>query len=201
MIKHFINLEWKAFFRSASFKINLFFKILLGFSALWMIVSFLGLGVGAFYFIKNELNLDPLETINKFLIFFVVFDLVFRYFLQTMPLVNIRPLLYLPIKKGKVVSFALNKTIISFFNLVHAFFFIPFSIVLVIEGYPFINIMGWHLAVFALIYCNNFINIFVNNKDVVFYSVISIFVILGGLMYYNIFDITTFTSTNFRIIL
>ncbi len=198
MIKHFISLEWKSFFRSASFKMNLFFKILLGFSALWMIVSFFGLGVGAYYFIENELNLDPLETINKFLVFYVVFDLVFRYFLQAMPLVNIRPLLYLPIKKSKVVSFALNKTIISFFNLVHAFFFIPFSVVLVIEGYPFINVLGWHIAVFALVYCNNFINVFVNSKDVVFYSVISFLVVLGGLMYYNVFDVTTFTSPIFE---
>ena len=79
MIKHFINLEWKAFFRSASLKMNLFFKILLGFSALWMIVSFLGLGVGAYYFIKKELNLDPLVTINKFIIFYVALDLVIRY--------------------------------------------------------------------------------------------------------------------------
>ncbi len=198
MIKHFISLEWKAFFRSASFKMNLFFKILLGFSALWMIVSFLGLGVGAYYFIENELNLDPLTTINKILIFYVVFDLIIRYFLQTMPIVNIRPLLYLPIKKGNVVKFALNKTVISFFNIVHAFFFIPFSVVLIIEGHPFINVLGWHVAIFALIYSNNFINVFVNSKDIVFYSVFSILVILGGLMYYNVFDITTYTLPIFE---
>ncbi len=198
MIKHFINLEWKAFFRSASLKMNLFFKILLGFSALWMIASFLGLGVGAYYLIEKELNPDPLIIMNKVLVFYIVFDLVFRYFLQKMPIVNIRPLLYLPIKKGKIVSFALNKTVISFFNIVHAFFFIPFSIVLVIEGYPFINVLGWHLAILGLIFCNNFINVFVNSKDLIFYSVLTAFVVLGGFMYYNIFDITEFTSPIFQ---
>lgn len=194
MIKHFINLEWKAFFRSASFKINLFFKILLGFSALWMIISFLGLGVGAYYLIRETLDTDPLITINKILMFYVVFDLVFRYFLQKMPIVNIRPLLYLPIKKGKIVTFALNKTIISFFNILHAFFFVPFSIVMLIEGYTFFNVLGWHLAIFALIYCNNFINVFVNSKDVIFYSILGLFIVLGGLMYYEVFDVTEFTA-------
>lgn len=198
MIKRFLSLEWKAFIRSASFKMNLFFKILLGFSALWMIVTFVGLGIVAYYLIKEKLNLDPLITINKLLVFYVVFDLVFRYFLQKMPLVNIRPLLYLPINKSKIVNFALNKTVLSFFNIIHGFFFIPFSVILVVEGHPFINVLGWHLAVLAIIYCNNFINVFVNSKDLVFYSVLSFFVILGGLKYFNFFDVTTFTEPIFQ---
>lgn len=198
MIKHFINLEWKAFFRSPSFKTNLFFKILLGFSALWMIVSFLGMGVGAYFLIKNQLNTDPLIFLNNYLIFYVVGDLLFRYFLQKMPIVNIRPLLYLPIKKGKVIHFALNKTVLSFFNIVHAFFFVPFSVVLLIEGYPFLNVLGWHLALMALIFCNNFINVFVNSKDGVFYTVLATLLVFGGLKYYEIFDITLYTKPVFQ---
>ena len=198
MIKRFLSLEWKSFFRSASFKMNLFFKILLGFSALSMIGTFLILGAVTYSLIEKGLNTDPLVIINKFLIFYMVFDLVFRYFFQKMPIVNIRPLLYLPIKKGKIVGFALNKTVISFFNIVHAFFFIPFSVVLVIKGYPFINVLGWHLAILGLIFCNNFINVFVNSKDAIFYSVLTVFALLGGLMYYNIFDITEFTAPIFQ---
>jgi hypothetical protein len=198
MIKLFLSLEWKAFFRSASFKMNLVFKILLGFSALWMIVGFFGMGVGTYYFIDKTLKLDPLTTINNVLLFYLVFDLAFRYFLQKMPIVNIRPLLYLPIKKNKVVAFALNKTIPSFFNILHAFFFIPFSIILILEGHLFINVFGWHIAMLALIYCNNFINVFVNSKDAVFYSIVSLFAVLGGLKYFNIFDIAVFTEPIFQ---
>ncbi len=198
MIKQFLSLEWKAFFRSASFKMNLFFKILLGFGALWIMISFLSSGLLVYFLIKEKLNLDPLITINKMLVFYIVFDLVVRYFFQKMPLVNIKPLLYLPIDKSKIVNFALNKTILSFFNIVHGFFFIPFSIILIVEGYPFINVIGWHLAVLTLIYCNNFINVFVNSKDSVFYSVLTVFVVLGGLKYYNILDITTFTESIFQ---
>jgi len=198
MIRHFLNLEWKAFFRSASFKTNLFFKIILVFSGLWMIVSFLSLGIVTYYIIEKKFGVDPLIIINTILIFYLAFDLVFRYFLQKMPIVNIRPLLYLPIKKGKIVNFALNKTVISFFNIVHAFFFIPFSIIMVIEGYPFLNVLGWHLAVFALIYCNNFINVFINDKDIIFYCVLGMFITFGGLMYYNVFDITKFTIPVFQ---
>ncbi len=197
MIKHFIKLEWKAFTRSASFKVNLALKILMIFGAFFMILYALGLGVGAYYIIEKMVDPDPLKIINKFLIFYFIGDLSTKYFLQKLPIVNIKPLLYLPLKKNQVVRFGINKTMISFFNIWHAFFFIPFSIVLLIEGYSFINVLGWHIAMLALIYCNNFINIFVNSKDVVFYSVIGTLVTFGALLYFDIFDITQFTGPIF----
>jgi hypothetical protein len=198
MIKRFLKLEWKSFFRSASFKMNLFLKIVLVFWGLIMGVSFLSLGVGTYFIIKQQFHQDPLVFVNTLLVFYLVFDLVFRYFLQKMPIVNIKPLLYLPIKKSTIVNFGLNKTIPSFFNIIHAFFFVPFSIVLVKEGYPFMNVMGWHLGVLGIIYCNNFINVFVNSKDLVFYSLVTVFIAFGGLKYYEIWDISTFTSPIFQ---
>lgn len=197
MIKQFISLEWKGFFRSASFKMNLALKILMGIGAFFMLLYALGLGVGAYYLIEKFVDPEPLKIINKFLIFYLVGDLVLRYFLQKMPIVNIKPLLYLPLKKNQIVSFGINKTMISFFNILHAFFFVPFSIVLVIEGHPFLNVLGWHLAVLGLFYCNNFLNIFINSKDTVFYTVLVLIGAFGALMYYNIFDITHYTAPVF----
>ncbi len=197
-MKRLLQLEWKSFFRSASFKINIVLKILLGFSALMMMISFFGLGAGAYFIIKEQFNQDPLVVVNQLLIFYVVFDLAFRYFLQKMPIVNIKPLLHLPIKKGKIIAFALNKTIFSFFNIIHAFFFIPFSFVLIKEGYPVMQVIGWDLAILGLLLCNNFLNIFVNSKDTIFYSIIGVFVILGGLKYYNVFDITLYAYPIFE---
>lgn len=198
MLKHFIKLEWKSFFRSASFKVNLALKILMVIGALFMLLYALGIGIGAYYIIEEMLDPDPFKIINKFLIFYLVADLVMRYFLQKMPIVNIKPLLYLPLKKNQIVSFGINKTMISFFNILHAFFFIPFSIVLIIEGHDAINVIGWHLAILGLFYCNNFINIFVNSKDAVFYSIIGVLIILGALFYFDIFDITQFTAPIFQ---
>ena len=198
MIKHFISLEWKSFFRSASFKVNLALKILMIFGALYFIAIFAALGAGSYFIIEEKMKQDPLVVINKFLIFYLVGDLAMRYFLQKMPIVNIKPLLYLPLKKDQVVNFGINKTIISFFNILHAFFFIPFSIVLIIKGYNPLGVIGWHLAILGLFYCNNFINIFVNNKDAVFYSVIGVLIALGALYYYDVFDITQFTQPIFQ---
>ena len=179
MFKHFINLEWKAFFRSANLGKTIAMKILMGFLVLYFSVVFLSLGIGAFYIIK-EMNLDPLVTVNKFLIYYFVIDLVIRLIMQAIPVMNIRPLLILPIKKPTIVHFSLGKTVLSFFNLIHVFFFVPFTIVLLIEGYNPTSVLLWHLAMISLVIINNFLNILLNNKDNLYAVLIGISLVLEG---------------------
>jgi hypothetical protein len=197
MFKHFINLEWKSFLRSASFGTNLALKIVMILGALYFIAIFLLLGFGI-YPILEDMGLPPFPTVNKFLIYYFVVDLVIRYFLQKMPVMNIRPLLTLPIKRNTIVHFTLGKTALSFFNWAHAFFFIPFSITLIINGFSLVHILLWHLSIVALFYSNNFINVLINNKDSVFYTVLAIVVGCGAAQYYQIFDVTNYTSLFFN---
>ena len=192
MFKKFLYLEWKQFTRSASFGTNLALKIILGSVAI--IYSFLLLagGIALFYALK-KMNLDPLHQLNKFLIYYFALDLGVRFLMQKIPVLNIRPLLNLPFKKSTIVNFSLGKTGLSFFNSIHFFFFFPFTIVLLIEGFDIISVLTWHLAMFSLIYINNFLNIIINNKDslfVVFLVVISVF---AGCQYYAVFNITDYT--------
>ncbi|MGB5402797.1 MAG: DUF5687 family protein, partial [Robiginitalea sp.] len=114
MFKHFFNLEWKSFFRSSSFATNLVFKILTIFALLYFIVVFLSLGIGAYFIIEKAGLGDPLRVVNRYMIYYIVMDLYARYMLQKMPVTNIRPLLYLPIKKDAVVRYSLGKTALSF---------------------------------------------------------------------------------------
>lgn len=197
MFKHFIKLEWKSFFRSASLGTSIAMKIIMGFVAIYMIGIFVLMGVATYTIIDEKLQLEPLATVNKFVIYYLAIDLLFRYFLQKMPVMNIKPLLPLPIKKGTIVHFTLGKTILSFFNWMHAFYFIPFTVVLLANGYGF-NVILWHLGIFALIYCNNFLNILINNKDSVFYTVLVVFLGLAAAQYYQIFDITNYTAPFFQ---
>jgi len=197
MFKHFIKLEWKSFFRSASFATNLALKIVMGFMAIYFMVIFIAAGVGVFFLLKEEFHLEPLATVNKYLIYYLVGDLVIRYFFQKMPVTNIKPLLNLPIKRDTIVHFSLGKTSISFFNMLHAFFFIPFTVVLLINGYGF-QVILWHLGIMALIYANNFINVLLNNKDSVFYSLLAVVASLGLAQYYQVFDVTNYTQPFFQ---
>ena len=54
MIKHFLNLEWKQFFRSPTWQKSIALKILMGFFALYFIVAFLFMGAVIYYGIKKR---------------------------------------------------------------------------------------------------------------------------------------------------
>ena len=197
MFLRFIYLEWKAFLRSASFGTSLAMKILIGFLIAYFTLVFLALGIGGFYALK-KMNLDPLVTINKFLVYYFLFDLAFRLMLQKIPVLNIRPLLVLPIPRSTIVHFSLGKTALSFFNILHAFLFIPLSIVLIYEGYDVASVVFWHLGVFALVYSINFLNIILSNKDQLFGVFLAIVAVLGGLQYFGYFDVTVYSAPFFE---
>jgi hypothetical protein len=197
MFAKFIYLEWKSFTRSASFASNLALKILMGFLVLYFTVLFLALGVGAFYILR-DMKLDPLVTINKFLMYYFIMDLIVRLLLQAIPVMNIRLLLIMPFKKSTIVHFSLGKTALSFFNIVHAFFFLPFCAVLIYEGYDVLSVLLWGTALFSLVFCNNFLNILLNNKDNLLGAFITIMVVLAGCQYYKLFDITNYTYPFFE---
>ena len=197
MIKHFISLEWKSFLRSASFGTNLALKIVMALAALYFAAMFILLGVGA-YFILEESNLKPFETVNKFLIYYFTIDLIIRYFLQATPVLNIKPLMILNIKKNTIVNFIIGKSALSFFNILHAFFFLPFSIVLLLKGFDPLHVLFWHIGVFGIIYSVNFINVLVNKKDSVFYIVLALVAGFGLAQYYGWFDVTIYTAPFFQ---
>ena len=196
MIKKFLFLEWKEAIRSATFATNMALKIVMAFFAIYFTILFLAIGVLAFYLLR-EMGLDPITTVNKFLIYYFLMDLAFRLLLQKIPVMNIRPLLVFPIKRETIVHFSLGKTAFSFFNFAHAFLFLPFCVVLIIEGYSVFSVLLWHIAIFSLVYSNNFLNILLSNKDNLLVVFIGVVAVLGGLQYYHFFDITTYSAPFF----
>ncbi len=199
MFKKLLYLEWKAFFRSSSFAGNVALKVFMIIGAVYFAVMFLVLGAGSFYMMQDMTD-DPLILVSKYLIYYFVTDLVIRLFFQKIPIINIRPLLPMPFTRKAIVNFALGKTAISFFNVLHAFFFIPFTVVLIIEGYDPLNVVLWHIGIVALIYCNNFLNLLLNNKNGLFAVFVVLLLVFGGLQYYELFDFTKYTGAIYHML-
>ena len=200
MVKKFLYLEWKSFTRSASFGNSLAMKILMGFFAVYFMVSFLILGIAIFFLIKEELQLEPLATVNKYLIFYFLADISVRLALQKIPVLNIKPLLLMNIKKSTIVKFTLGKTVFSVFNFFQLFFFIPFTIVLLFQGYDVLTTILWFVAMISIVYFLNFLNVILNNKDNLFTIFLIVLAALVALQYYEIIDITAFTFPFFNAI-
>lgn len=196
MFRLFLMLEWKAFLRASSFGANLAIKIILGIVATVYAFLFLMLGFAIYPILKDQ-GLDPLETVNKYLFFYFVFDLAIRFFMQKLPTMNIKPLLILPIKRNTVVHFAMGKSAISFFNAIHLFWLLPFTVAMLVNGHPAINVLAWHFAIVSLLLADNFINLLINNKDAIFYPVVILVLGAAAGWYYDYFDVTLYTGQLF----
>ena len=159
MIKHFLNLEWKQYFRSSYWQKSMALNILLVFFALYFIVMFLGLGFGLLFILKKTYpDQDPFVIANGLLFYWLMVDLMMRFFLQKLPVMSVKPLLTLPIKRSTIVHFVLGKSALSFFNFLPLFAIIPFSIMLIKEGYETSQILPWMVALIIVVLIINFLN-------------------------------------------
>ncbi len=129
MFKRLFSLEWKSFFRSASVGKSVGLKILMGFLGLYFTMAFLFFGIGLYPLIIEYFpGEEPLYLVNRFVLVWLVLELAYRFLLQNLPIMDIKPLLLLPIKKRKVVNFVLLKSLYSFFNFLPLLIIIPFGI-------------------------------------------------------------------------
>lgn len=196
MFRNFFILEWKSFIRSASFKSNLVLKILMGFGALYFIGMFLLLGFGTYY-ILQKMDYEPFPFVNQVLLYYLLGDLMVRFFFQKAPVLNIRPLLTFPITKNNIVGYTLGKTVLSYFNWVHLFFLLPFTLVLIKEGFSVSGALSWFVACYALVFVNNFLNILSANKDYLLVILGTLLVTIAGLHYFGIFETGLFAAPFF----
>ena len=201
MISHFLKLEWKQFIRSASFGKSLGLKILMGFFALYFILSFLTIGIGGYFILKKIFpESDPLQIVNSYLLFAILGDLIFRYLMQKLPIMNIKPMLTLQIKKSTLVHYVLGKSSFSFFNILGLFFYIPFALVLIKEGYNVAGVLGWLLTMILIIQSANFLNFIINKNNIAFAILTLILISLVGLQKFDIVDVVGFGGHLFDII-
>jgi len=191
MIKKFWTLQYKQFFRSSYWKKSLALNILLGFFALYMLVSFLVLGFAVYPFLKKQFpNKDPFILVNKVLIYAVLIDLIIRYFLQNIPKMSIKPFFILPVKRSQITRYLLGKSALSFFNFLPMVFYTPFAIMLLIKGYDTFGVLMWLLAMLLITLTINYLNVIVNKNNRVFVVVLTALVLIFVSQYFGWFDLT-----------
>jgi len=201
MFKHFINLELKSFLRSASVGKSIALKVFLGFIALYFILSFLVLGIALYPLLHESFpNQKPIQLVNNVVIFWLAIELIFRFFMQSLPVMNIKPLLILPIKREKVIHYVLLKSVFSIYNLFPLLVILPFGITTIIKGnVDTAAVLVWMFTLYILVLCVNYANFLIKKKFADNIKAFLVFAILGGtfvaLEYFEIFKISSFTGS------
>ncbi|MCA0131317.1 DUF5687 family protein [Winogradskyella alexanderae] len=202
MIKHFINLEWKQYFRSSYWQKNLALNILMVFLALYFIVVFLILGFALLPILKKVYpDQDPFIVANGFVFFWIMVDLLMRFFLQKLPVMSVKPLLTLPIKRSTVVHYVLGKSALSFFNFLPLFAIVPFGIMLIVNDYATPSVLIWMLAMVIVVLIINFLNFiieaFSSETELSFLPIISLVAVLYGLDAFGFVSLSTLLGDAF----
>lgn len=199
MIKHFISLEWKSLIRSASLGKSIALKIFMGFLALYFMAVFLILGFALYAILKKTLpDEDPFLVLNGILFYWILADLLMRFFLQKLPVMIVKPLLTLPIKKSKMVHYVLGKSALSFFNFLPLFAIIPFGFMLVANDYEPSKVIVWVLLMVVVTLIINFLNFIIESlsaeTELSFLPLIAFAAILFGLNYFNVVSFSSLLS-------
>ncbi len=199
MVSEFIKLERKQFFRSSYWQKSIALNVLMVFLALYFIVIFLALGVSLFPVLKKFFpDQDPFTMVNHFLFYWFIADLMMRFFFQKLPVMQVKPLLALPVKKDKIVHFVLGKSVLSFFNFLPLFTVIPFGLMLIREGYDWKVSLTWMIFCFLGTLIINFLNFIIESKsaesELSFLPILLICGILFGLNYFNLLNLDEYLA-------
>ncbi|WP_338732220.1 DUF5687 family protein [Mangrovimonas cancribranchiae] len=195
-LKHFLNLEWKQYFRSSYWQKSMALNILLVFFALYFVVMFLALGVALYPLLKDQFpDQDPLVIVNSYLFYWIIADVLMRFFFQKLPVMSVKPLLTLPVKRSKVVNYVLGKSALSFFNFLPMFAIIPFGVMLLINDYPTVSVLVWMLTLLCITLIINFLNFILESfSSETELSFLPVIVLAGGLFALDYFNIISFTD-------
>ena len=196
-----LKLEFKSFFRSSSIGGKLAAKIFMWLGYIYIIFMTLALafvhGNGGSIFINPESEVEnPFLHLNSNMLFYIFgFWIVLRYFSQSTPIINIRPLLLLKIKRDKIIRFSLNKTIFSFFNLISILYLFIFSLTIYSsDKFDLNQLIIWNLSMYLILYITNFLNIYLNTKDSIAISLGAILAIVYGLDFFQIFSFNSISE-------
>ncbi len=199
MISRFLNLEWRQFTRSSNWQKNVIINVFMVFIALYFIGIFLVLGFSIFHVLKKIYpDNDPFIVLNGFLFYWIIADLLIRFFFQKLPVMSVKPLLTLPISRSKVVNYVLGKSALSFFNFLPFFALIPFSVILIINDYSTITVLIWFLTIIMIVFIINFLNFIIESfseaTELSFLPIMALAAVLFGLDYFNVVSFSSLVS-------
>ena len=177
-------------------------NIVMVFFALYFIASFSALGFGLLFLLKEMFpEQDAFVIANNYLFYWIIGDLLMRFFLQKLPVMSVKPLLTLPIKRSTVVNFVLGKSALSFFNFLPLFAIIPFSIMLISDGYETSMILTWMFTMMIAVLITNFLNFIIEafsaESELSFLPIIGVVGTLFALNFFNILPMTSLIGSAF----
>lgn len=165
MIKWFIQHQWKKEIRSSIWQKNIALNIVIGFFMLIMLSYVLMLGLFLDKILEEVVkNANADVTLSKIIIYYFIVSFMMRFFLQSLPAMELIPYLHLRIKRSTIGWFMVFKSLTSFFNFIPFLLFLPFALGYMTEEFSAFQAFIWFVSVFLFELTSNFKLIYFKRK-------------------------------------
>lgn len=136
---------------------------------------------------------DPIGFLNSILIYFFLFEIIYRYFVQGLPVVELESLLHLPISKSWIIRFLLIRSFISPLSLIPVLLFTPFAIMGIAGAYGYSGAVSWLALLFLFSWSLHWIMLWFKQRfedSMIGVAVIFVVFMLGtGSSYFGYYNI------------
>ncbi|MBN3036374.1 MAG: hypothetical protein JW861_12380 [Bacteroidales bacterium] len=154
----FLRHQFKEFRRSPAWSRSIALNIFVGLMMFMLILYLLLLGM----FIDKILEelypgRDPAEVFNGLLLYYLGFELIIRFFMQSLPMLHVESYLHLPIKKRSIVHFVVLKSLTAAGNYLSWLVWFPFAFKVIAPAYGAGPAWIWLAGVILLVLNNNFL--------------------------------------------
>jgi hypothetical protein len=148
MVLQFIKLEILKSMRSTAFAKSALVAIFLAFLAVVLLAYVLLLGLVLKQVIEKGFeSTDAYATLSGVLIYFFLFEFMYRYFVQKLPVIELERFLHLPIKKSTIIHFLLGRSFVSPMTLIAPLLFTPFALMEVAPRFGNMAAWSWLLCI------------------------------------------------------
>jgi hypothetical protein len=203
MFKWFLSHQWKELTRSNFWQKSLIINIIIGFFMLIMFSYLVLLGL----FIDEILTElypegDIFTIFNGGLLYYLGADLFVRFFLYSLPVINVESYLHLPIKKSKILSFILLKSTLNIFNVLPFLVLIPFALKVVKVDYSGTLAISWLVLMLIVILNNSFVLHYLKRRFIDKPVYMGIFALLMATIIvldkFHVFSLSNYSSSLFN---
>lgn len=187
----FTSLQIKRITRSSFWQKSVITNIFIGLLLILLLLELLGLGIFLPKILeKSSKGVSPEILLNQGLIYYFLITFMIRFFIQELPTMEVTPMLHLPIKKSRISSYLNFRTLLSFFNFLPLFLFLPFAITYMGAHFSAITAITWFLGIYFFEFTSNFLLVRIKRKSSVTPSIVLILLALaatiGILNHYNL---------------
>src|SRR5690606_21109100 len=202
MVRTFLDHGWKKWTRSVSFTKEMSTTIFLGVFTLMIAGYLLAFGIFLPVLLRDGLKqAEPLVFLHSILIYYFLFDFVFRYLMQSVPVMDIKPYLHLPVRRSGIVNFLLGKSLFHPMNLFVILLFGPITVSTIAPQYgagvALCWIAGLSFISFAVHYLVMLYKVRLDDTIWGIIALVTVFSVLGLADYYGWFKLSDVSAMIF----